>query len=241
MHSGTTATGRHSRQTRLRTRASLGRPHPYTHASAGRPLPPSGKTAAGARAAALPSAAFSGISNRNKIAFRNPRNLMKTNVAPLSNRNTNPVSARPPQPPIPGLADCVVRVPTGRAGHQSASPAGRSPLTIHYSPVALYAPRSLSRATTHILSNRHSVRLETIENPTKTPFSAILIDTFYRFRDPNFARRESRVAGHASRGLRPLGSGVRRAGRAVGIHGPRVAGRGSRVANHRSRATNHGS
>jgi thiol-disulfide isomerase/thioredoxin len=241
MHSGTTATGRYSRQARLRMSASVGRHHLYTHASAGRPLPPSGKIGAGARAAALPSAAFSGISNRNKIAFKNARNLMKTNAAPLSNRNTNPVSARPPQPPIPGLADCVVRIPSGLAGRQPASPAGRSPLTIHYSPVALYAPRSLSRAATHILSNRHSVRLEIIENPTKTPFSAILIDTFYRFRGPNFARRESRVAGHASRRLRPLGSGARRAGQAIGIHGPGVARRGSRSARHESRVTSHAS
>jgi hypothetical protein len=125
----------------------------------GRPLPPPGKTAASAPAA-LPLAAFSGISNRNKIAFKNPRNPMKINAAPLSNRNTNPVSAPPPPSAVSALADSAVPFPAVCAGRQLASSPGTSPLTSHCSPAALYESRPLSRDANHIRSNRHSVRLE---------------------------------------------------------------------------------
>jgi hypothetical protein len=108
MRTATPATGKRSRQPRLRTpcfggqallrpRASESRPFLRPPLSQSAPIPPPAKTAASAPAA-LPSTAFSLISNRNKPAFKNPRNPMKIKAAPISNRNTNPLSAHPPQP-----------------------------------------------------------------------------------------------------------------------------------------------
>src|SRR5579863_2373664 len=100
----------------------------------GRPLPPPGKTLASA-SAALPSTAFSSVSNRNTTAFKNPRNLMKIKAASLSNRNTNSVFPHRPQLEGPAFAGRAVRVRDAVAGHES-------------------------QTTSHSLSNRHTTRLE---------------------------------------------------------------------------------
>jgi hypothetical protein len=92
MRTATSATGKRSTQPRLRTPCFGGQALLRPRASAGAPIPQPGKTVANAPAA-LPPSAFSCISNRNKTAFKNRRNRMKIKAAPLSNRNTNPVSA----------------------------------------------------------------------------------------------------------------------------------------------------
>jgi hypothetical protein len=157
----------------------------------GRPLPPPGRTAACVPVALLP-AAFSRISNRNKIAFKNPRNPLKIKVAPLSNRNTNPVSAPPPQPAVSVLADRLVRIPADRAGHQPASPAGGSPLT--------------NRA----ISNRQPLRLEIIVSRTKRTrqirLNRQLFSTFAR------SSQASRTVVFASRGIQITNLPRRQAG-----------------------------
>ena len=75
MRTARPATGKRSRQPLLRPRASEAAPIP----------PP---TTAASAPAAPPSTAFPAISNRNKAAFKNPRNPMKINAAPIPNRNT---------------------------------------------------------------------------------------------------------------------------------------------------------
>jgi hypothetical protein len=78
-----------------------------------------------------------------------------------------------------------------------------------------------SRFTSHGISNRHTPRLDNAKNPTNSPLSAVLIDTFTHFRAAQIA------------GFRP------RCPRIGSFHGPRFLERGARVAEHGSRLANH--
>jgi hypothetical protein len=136
----------------------------------GRPSQSSGKNVACAPAA-LPRIAFSTISNRNKTAFKNPRNPMKTKAAPLSNRNTNPASAPSPQPAAPASAHCAIG-----AGGDSTSHRSRIAVYVQHPPVTIHEPR-ISRDPT---SNRHTVRLENAISDSKQRMAVSSNRHFFR-------------------------------------------------------------
>ena len=102
---------------------------------------------------------------------------MKINAAPLSNRNTIPVSAHKPQPVGPSFAERAVRVTGSFTSH------------------GLHPTSHGSRVTNHVVSNRHTSRLEITEKPTKTRFLGLLIVIFCVG-----ATHDSQASGHVRGG-----------------------------------------
>ena len=129
----------------------------------GRVTPPRRKTVA-SMTAALPPAAFSPISNRNKTAFKNPCNPMKIKAAPLSNRNTNPDSAHPPQSAAPAFAECSALATGGFTSYASRITGYESHprVTNRAFCVPVGSAGHESRITEVAVSNRHSSRLEIV-------------------------------------------------------------------------------